>query len=83
MKQIADFAPTRDLPLVIVSTTVWNIVLLLASYPAADWIGAVVLGYVAVWLSRFIIVQSVSLILGMLLKYLKRVAGQLNVELPG
>ena len=80
MKQIVDFAPTRDIPLVIISTTVWNVVLFLGDYSAADWIGVVVLGYIAVWISRLIIVRPVGLVLRILLEYIKKVASQLDID---
>ena len=81
MKQIISIVPTKELPLAIASITVWNVILLIGGYSTGDWIGVVILGYVAVWVSRLLIVKPVELVSRLNLRRLKTTADLMGIEL--
>ena len=81
MKQIISIVPTKELPLAIASITVWNVILLIGGYSTGDWIGVVILGYIAVWVSRLLIVKPVELVSRLNLRRLKTTADLMGIEL--
>ncbi len=77
-----DMFPFGDLKLALGYATLWFIVFRVTGYPLDSWALAAAIFYIALWLSREIVVLSVSLVLKRLAAYGRRVVQKIEGELP-
>ena len=79
----ANLVPVRDVPLALLCTTVWLIALALTEYPADEWVGVVVLAYLVMWTSVFIVLGALKCAFKWLYEYGRSVREQMGGEIKG
>ena len=80
MRKFISVSLLRDIPLALAYYAVCIAALWISDYPVEDWIPTAVVGYVALWLSRLLIVNLVVFALRRLLDYGSEVTERLEVE---
>lgn len=78
--EATDLIPTREVPLALVSATGWFIVLGIAGYSSIEQVGVVLVGYLALLMSRALAVKAIALSLGRLREYGLRAAARSGTD---
>ena len=76
-----DMLPFRDLKLALGYATLWFIIFGIMSYPLDSWALAAAIFYIALWVSRVIVVAAVSFALKRLAAYGRRIVQKIGGEL--
>lgn len=80
MRKLINISLLRDLPLALGYYAVCIAALWISDYPVEDWIPTSIVGYVALWLSRLLIVNLVVSVLRWLRDYGSQVADRLDAD---
>ena len=80
--RLSEYVPLRDVPLALAHSVLWFVALWAIDYPIDERLGIIVIGYLALWLARFVVSNLVSLVLERLHQYALRVVDRAGIEMP-
>ena len=80
--KISEYISFRDVPLALVCSTIWFVVLWAANYPEDERVGVAIVGYVALWASRWAVNALALFTLRRLNRLALRKADEFGVEIP-
>ena len=80
--RLSEYVPLRDVPLTLAHSILWFVALWVVDYPIDERLGIVVIGYLALWLSRLVVSNLMSLVLERLHQHALRVVDRAGIELP-
>lgn len=80
--RVSEYVSFRDVPLAIIYSVVWFVVLWAVGYPTDERVGVAVIAYVALWTSRMIVNALVLFALRQLHSLALRKADELDVPIP-
>ena len=82
MKLNKDLLPIRDFKLAALYAAVWILLFWAVGHPIEEWAVTVVVLYVALWISREVVVRAVWLATEALAQRARRVAEKFSIDIP-